>query len=142
LTRTAYWWWKALAEGDVMDRLVERPLTETEMAHIEHVIADADDNVEIVLGAIISTFEVLMTPEGWAAAEEVDPTQYAIPREQSATICGWMLDRSEKVQGGLPIDSVNVALDWMNKGPSFYDPPQCEICGRADDLHDDELCFK
>ncbi len=102
-----------------MTHAVERPLTDDEMAHIAHVIADADDNTEIVIGAIIATFECLMGAEEWQAAESVDPTQYAIPREQSAAICQAMLDRSREVQGGF--DSVNVALDWMNKGPSFYE---------------------
>jgi hypothetical protein len=53
----------------------------------------------------------------FSAQEKVDPTAYAIPEEQWFAI-------SEMLQN-LPdgdINKVNMALDWMNIGPSGYKP--------------------
>jgi hypothetical protein len=53
----------------------------------------------------------------WSAQTQITPTGYAIPEDQWAAI-------SELLQsvpnGG--VDKVNMALEWMNIGPSGYAP--------------------
>jgi hypothetical protein len=46
----------------------------------------------------------------------IDPTGYAIPEEQWGTINGMLM----AVSGSDSVAMVNVALDWMNIGPSSY----------------------
>lgn len=99
---------------------VKRPLTADELAHVMQVIADADTSSGVLVGGIVATFTALMGgTEAWEAAESIDPTDYAIPREQSVEICQAMMDKVEAQNDGLY--AVNVALDWMNKGPSSYE---------------------
>ena len=49
--------------------------------------------------------------------ETVDPTAYAIPAKQWMEISEMLMNAYK----GDPIESVNVAMDWMNYGPSGYD---------------------
>jgi hypothetical protein len=105
-----------------MERLVQRPLTDQEMEHVLHVIADASNPTEIVIGAIVSTFEALMGAEAWDAAPDggIDPTQYAIPEDQVHVIGSAMLAQMDAVTDVPGFEHVNVLLDWMNTGPSSY----------------------
>lgn len=49
----------------------------------------------------------------------IDPTAYAIPETQWRTI-GELLQMT--IPGG--VDQVNMALEWMNIGPSSYKPEE------------------
>ena len=48
----------------------------------------------------------------------IDPMGYAIPEEQWGAISEMLMT----VYGGDSIGKVNLALDWMNIGPSGYKP--------------------
>ena len=52
-----------------------------------------------------------------AASGSIDPTAYAIPEEQWGTISEMLTMASAT---GNAIDQVNMALEWMNIGPSGY----------------------
>jgi hypothetical protein len=52
----------------------------------------------------------------FTAAEKIDPTAYAIPEEQWVAIA----DMMQTLKGDDPLSQVNMALDWMNIGPSGY----------------------
>jgi hypothetical protein len=52
-----------------------------------------------------------------AASGSIDPTAYAIPEEQWGRISEMLTMASAT---GSAIDQVNVALEWMNIGPSGY----------------------
>jgi hypothetical protein len=54
-----------------------------------------------------------------AASGTIDPTAYAIPEAQWRLI-GEMLTMASTT--GNAIEDVNMALDWMNMGPSGYQP--------------------
>jgi hypothetical protein len=94
----------------------EKPLPESLMKAIKAVVQSPEMNPGETFEAV-----VLMT-HGYGlftAAEKIDPTAYAIPEAQWCAI-------SEMLQN-LPdgdLSKVNVALDWMNIGPSSYKPEE------------------
>jgi hypothetical protein len=51
----------------------------------------------------------------WSVQTAMDPTRYAIPEEQWTTISTLLT----AVPDG-DVDKVNMALEWMNIGPSGY----------------------
>lgn len=56
----------------------------------------------------------------FTASERFNPTSYAIPEEQWSTISEMLMT----VHGGDSIGKVNMALEWMNIGPSGYKPEE------------------
>ena len=54
----------------------------------------------------------------WSAQEGINPTAFAIPEAQWGTISEMLMT----VSHGDPTNKVNVALSWMNLGPSSYTP--------------------
>lgn len=54
----------------------------------------------------------------WAMQDRIDPTAYAIPEEQWHAISRMLMT----VTDGHSVAQVNMALEWMNNGPSGYAP--------------------
>lgn len=57
----------------------------------------------------------------FTASEKLDPQAYAIPETQWRVISEMLTMASAT---GNAIDQVNVALEWMNIGPSGYKPEE------------------
>jgi hypothetical protein len=53
----------------------------------------------------------------FSAQATLNPTGYAIPEAQWNTVSGLLMTLAED-----HISQVNVAMDWMNIGPSGYQP--------------------
>jgi hypothetical protein len=99
-------------------------LSPTRHTQTRHVLAD-DDLARIIetaksswVDAIVETFRCfgidLTDPDG----PQIAPWEHAIPTDQwdaIATACGG--DQTDS-----NISRVNHMLDWMNKGPSSYNP--------------------
>ncbi len=54
----------------------------------------------------------------WRAVEKVNPTDYRLNRDQWLQISGWLTE----VPNVSDIGRTNLALDWVNYGPSAADP--------------------
>jgi hypothetical protein len=55
----------------------------------------------------------------FSAEEKIDPMAFAIPEDQWRTIAEMLQIAS---MTGNAVEDVNMALDWMNIGPSGYKP--------------------
>lgn len=93
---------------------IKKPLPESLMKAIRATVESPD-------ATPYDKFEaVVLITHGyglWTAQEGIDPRAYAIPEEQWKAI-------AEMLQN-LPdgdLNKVNMALDWMNVGPSGYNP--------------------
>jgi hypothetical protein len=53
----------------------------------------------------------------FSASEKLDPTGYAIPEEQWGAISDMLMSLADGDVG-----KVNMAMEWMNVGPSGYKP--------------------
>jgi len=97
----------------------QRPLTDNELARITAAIEAAETPVEALCAAIIGVFEIGLHDQGssWAEVDQVKPWDYAIPEPQWHAIGAALLARS-----GSDLNRTNLLLDWMNKGPSTYQP--------------------
>lgn len=99
-----------------MTEQIKKPLPESLMKAIKATMESPDPTPQEKFEAVL-----LMT-HGYGlftASEGIDPRAYAIPEEQWTAI-GEML---QAVTGGSdPVAKVNMALDWMNIGPSGYKP--------------------
>ncbi|HEX9085928.1 MAG TPA: hypothetical protein VF867_00190 [Arthrobacter sp.] len=92
---------------------IKRPLPESLMKAIRATVESADLTPTEKFEAV-----VLMS-HGYglfSAAEALDPTVYAIPQEQWAAISEMLMTMPDGDVG-----KVNMALDWMNVGPSSYE---------------------
>ena len=93
---------------------VREPLPGSLMKAIRATIASPDATAQEKFEA------VLLIAHGyglWAPKTGLDPRTYAIPEEQWTAISTLLM----AVPDG-DTDKVNMALDWMNLGPSGYKP--------------------
>lgn len=101
-----------------MAEQVKKPLPESLMKAIRATVASPDATAREKFEAV-----VLIT-HGYglfAASDALDPQAYAIPAEQWAAI-SILLQSSDSD----PVGQVNVALEWMNIGPSGYQPEEVQ----------------
>lgn len=92
-------------------------LTKTQMQTIHDVIA-SDPDTGWVKG-VTETFRCFGVNLDSEDQEPITCSDYAIPEDQWKQICQWCLDYGPR---GNDISRVNHGLDWMNYGPSSYDP--------------------
>jgi hypothetical protein len=93
---------------------IRQPLPESLMKAIRATVASPDASVAEKLEAVV----IMAHGYGlWAKAERIVPSDYAIPEEQWATISALLQALYDDELG-----TVNMALDWMNIGPSGYKP--------------------
>lgn len=93
-----------------MNEQVRRPLPDSLMKAIRAVTENEEASTQERFEAVV----LIATGYGlFQHAESVNPTGYAIPEEQWREVSGWLINMSP---------GVNAALDWMNLGPSAYDP--------------------
>lgn len=101
-----------------MTEQTKKPLPESLMKAIRATVESPDPTPQEKFEAV-----VLMT-HGYglftAASGTIDPTAYAIPEEQWGAISEMLMT----VYGGDSIGKVNLALEWMNIGPSGYKPEE------------------
>lgn len=95
--------------------MVKRPLTEEEMRKVRVAIFTAPEDCNPTTAAISEVFNCL--DPAWASAEQIDPTQYAIPNEQTERI----LRMVYAAVGGAYL-SINTTFLWLSIGPGSYDP--------------------
>lgn len=97
------------------EQQIRKPLPESLMKAIRATVESPDATAQEKFEAV-----VLMTHGyGLFTAKDgtIDPTAYAIPEEQWGAISD-MLRTAAKTSD--PVSQVNLALDWMNIGPSGY----------------------
>lgn len=72
--------------------------------------------------AVLETFKALMGVEAWEAAEQVKPSDWAIPEAQWSAICDEIVKADRVVAESLDPEEhqVNTSMVWMNKGPSGW----------------------
>lgn len=93
---------------------IEEPLPESLMRAIGAACASDALTIPQKLEAAL----LIATGYGlYRQAETIDPTKFAIPESQWTTISELLLAASKQAS---PVGSVNVALTWMNSGPSAY----------------------
>lgn len=96
---------------------MRRPLTATEMDHLRAAV-EAEDMPFDKLVVVLTEFYTLVCPEEygqtWDELSSVDPKLFQIPAAQWEEIGSWLIVQSEAME------SSNVLLDWVNKGPSAY----------------------
>jgi len=96
------------------DEQVREPLPESLMKAIRATVASPDATAQEKLEAVV----LIAHGYGmWAGQRALDPTRYAIPEAQWGEISTLL----QAVPDG-DVDKVNMALDWMNIGPSGYYP--------------------
>lgn len=81
--------------------------------------AEAGDLVGVLVAAFVPFGVDLRDADG----PSISPMDYAVPAEQWRSICG-ALTHAARPAGA--IGAVNLALDWMNLGPSSYEPESVE----------------
>jgi hypothetical protein len=95
-----------------------KPLPESLMAAVRAVVADETTPPAQRFEAVVlmvhgyGLFATAAQDEAWS----LDPVAYAVPREQSMEIANLLAD-----MGAAGLGRVNLALDWMNVGPSSYE---------------------
>jgi hypothetical protein len=96
------------------DRL-EKPLPDSVMLAIDAVVKEPGMTAAAKFEAII----LMVHGTGlYMAAASLDPTAFAIPKEQWTWISQALVD----LRGTLgDVERVNLALSWMNMGPSAYE---------------------
>jgi hypothetical protein len=93
---------------------IKKPLPESLMKAIKATVESPD-----LTGSEKFEAVVLMT-HGYglfSAQEKINPVGYAIPEEQWHAISRMLMTLADG-----DISQVNVAMDWMNIGPSGYKP--------------------
>jgi hypothetical protein len=99
-----------------MGEQIKKPLPESLMKAIRATVESPDPTPQEKFEAVV------LISHGYglfnAASGTIDPTAYAIPEEQWTAISGLLMTISD----GADIGKVNMALDWMNIGPSGYKP--------------------
>jgi hypothetical protein len=93
---------------------IKKPLPESLMKAIRAAVQSPEATAQEKLEAVV------LIAHGYglfSASEAIDPTAYAIPEAQWTEI-GDMLQAISS--GADPVSRVNMALDWMNIGPSGY----------------------
>lgn len=102
-----------------MAEQIKKPLPESLMKAIRATVASPDLTPGEKFEAV-----VLMT-HGYglftAASGTIDPTGYAIPQEQWGEISEMLMTTPDG-----PMTKVNMALEWMNIGPSGYKPEEVQ----------------
>lgn len=95
---------------------IKKPLPESLMKAIQATMAAPEPTAQEKFEAVvlISHGYGLFTKNDGS----IDPMGYAIPEEQWGAISEMLMT----VYGGDSIGKVNLALDWMNIGPSSYKP--------------------
>ena len=92
----------------------ERALTETELeAILPH--AERGDLVKTLIGI----YDALLRDRGatWETSQVVDPKDFAIPTSQTKDLLEVLSLAQETT-----LTATNVYLDWVNIGPSSFDP--------------------
>lgn len=100
-----------------MAEQIKKPLPESLMKAIRATVESPDPTPREKFEAVV----LIAHGYGLFTANEgsIDPQGYAIPEAQWNAI-GEMLQVAS--WGGDPVSQVNMALDWMNIGPSGYKP--------------------
>lgn len=102
---------------------VRRALTHAEMTQIKEGIDTADTVINALVAALQTTFNALLSEHGltwedFSAERPLDGTKLQIPDHQWIEIANWLSDKSDENLDA--VDRVNLALSWMNSGPSGY----------------------
>lgn len=111
-------------------------LSDSDMLGIFEKIENSQDAGDVIVNGIKATWNAVLAQEGkdWNSFDSVnrlDPSAYAIPKDQSAEI----VERMKKRAFALGISKIGVTsalLDFMNWGPSYYDSHPSIVDG--DDL--------
>ena len=100
-----------------MSEQTKKPLPESLMKSMKAMVesdATATEKFEAVV-LITHGYGLFAKNDG-----SIDPMAYAIPIEQWGEISNMLM----ALQDGDSVKRVNVALDWMNIGPSSYNPDE------------------
>ena len=97
-----------------MSERIEEPLPEALMKAIRATVQASDMTAQEKLHAVV----LITNGYGlFASQTSINPTKFAIPEEQWGAIMGLL----QTVPSG-SVAQVNMALEWMNIGPSSYKP--------------------
>lgn len=112
------------------DTTIRRPLTETEVASIHEGIDAADTPTDALMAALTLTFNALLSDNGetfedYSAERPLDGMRLLIPNSQWCQIGEWLNERAGALAQS-DIGRVNLALSWMNSGPSGYETTTTE----------------
>lgn len=102
----------------------QRPLTDEELASVLAGVKEAPvlfGSLEAAIVGVISLGLREVYGAEWEDMPSIDPTEFAIPEEQWKTICQALVERGLEMQPGGDA-RVHLAMDWMNIGPSAYNP--------------------
>jgi hypothetical protein len=106
-------------------------LTKTEMAEVESVIDKAEHPMEALVGALKTTFNILLAPEektwdDFGPDNQIPSSQYAIPDDQWQEIAEALKVRTDALAAPLGVNDagLHILLDWMNVGPSSFTATQ------------------
>jgi len=100
-------------------------LTDTEFTAVQESIDAAETPIDALVAALTQTFNALLSDNGetfedYSAERPLDGSRLLIPSSQWIQIGEWLNERA----GALATDDiarVNLALSWMNSGPSGYE---------------------
>lgn len=110
-----------------MNSPIEKPLPQSLMNATMRII-EADD---MPLSDRFEAVLLMVTGYGlYQQTESVDPTRFAIPQDQWTTIAQGLQDAQLR-DGGTTVAAVNIALSWMNSGPSAYTGEGNGLCARC-----------
>lgn len=100
-----------------MTEQTKKPLPESLMKAIRATVESPDPTPAEKFEAVV------LMAHGYglftAASGKIDPTAYAIPQEQWGVISEMLMTTPDGDVG-----KVNMALEWMNLGPSGYKPEE------------------
>lgn len=100
-----------------------RQLTKREMLDLEQKIEAAKSGPDALEEAIVGFFEIALWEllgKSWKECDHVNPTDFAIPKEQWSQICQWLIEADQKDRAN-PDSRIGVTLQWMNIGPSSFE---------------------
>lgn len=100
-------------------------LSDSDMLGIFEQIDSAPTGHELSLYGVRATWNAILAQEGlswndYSPEQPLNPSLYAIPREQSTEIIERMKKRAMKI-GLSSITTTNVMMDYMNWGPLYYE---------------------
>ena len=91
-------------------------LARTQLDEVYAAITAADTPVDALVGALRTTFLALGAGDlSDPGGPKIDGRDFPLDAEQWKAICSALLTRGTELD---PVGRVNLALDWMNLGPS------------------------
>lgn len=100
-------------------------LTRDELDAVCYAIDNSFGPTEIIHHLVFGTWKKVLAHDGieWTSETKIQPTDYAIPAIQWLQIDNRAVQRAKELSIS-DVGVVNISFDFMNYGPSAFDPKE------------------